>query len=70
MNNLYINTFQESYEELYPELPGKRAWASNFSGIIDGSASVASHIAYLFGVGKIIGSNLGPNRIIAKDVKS
>ena len=26
------NFFQESYEELYPELPGKRAWASNFSG--------------------------------------
>ncbi len=28
------------------------------------------HIAYLLGVGKVIGSMLGPNRVIAKDVKN
>lgn len=27
-----LSTPEDSYEELYPELPSKRAWASNFSG--------------------------------------
>ncbi len=31
--------------------------------------SVAYHVAYLLCVGKVMGSMLGPNRIIAKDVK-
>ncbi len=34
------------------------------------SASVAYDVAYLFGVGKVMGSMLGPNSVIAKDVKS
>ncbi len=34
------------------------------------SASVALHIVYLLGILKVIGSMLGPNRVIAEDVKS
>ncbi len=30
---------------------------------------MALHVAYLLGIGKVIGSMLRPNRIIAKDVK-
>ncbi len=29
-----------------------------------------THIAYLLGVGKVMGSMLGPNHVIAKDFKS
>ncbi len=32
--------------------------------------SVAEHATHPFGVGKVMGSMLGPNRAIAKDVKS
>ncbi len=31
--------------------------------------SVAYHEAYLLGVGKVMGSMLGPSHVIAKDVK-
>jgi len=39
----------ESYEELYPELPGKRAWASNFSG---GMGKRAWNSQFSGGIGK------------------
>ena len=31
-------------------------------------ASVAKHVAHTLGVGKVMGSMLGPNGVIAKDV--
>ncbi len=38
--------------------------------VYDSNETIAYHLAYPLGVGKLMGSILGKNRVLAKDVKS